>query len=187
MFPNKNFEGETYSFSHLKPISMKLLLGEEEVSVRVNFGCHCFTEDFDPLKHKEHHRYTYRNEVRAFNLIRYNLSLNLPSMIRSELPTGTIRKSEDNYTYLTHLKLEYDGIVYSSYPIFFSIEKDRKTSKGVVIFIKSAYPKEGMKFAVNAMRWRFKSLVAEFSGLQVPKKKSKPKKQERPRRALPGA
>ncbi len=188
MFPKKNFEGQTYDFDHLTPLRLVIQLGDEPISAKVKFGCHCFTESFDESKHQDHHRYSYKGELRAFDKTRYELSLELPRLIQEELISGKIYKSEDSYTYLAHLPVMVNGVKASTYPVFFAIEKDKSTEKkGVVIFVKSAYLKEDMRFAPNAMSWRFKGLVAEFVGMGAAKGKPRPKKQKGSRRTPLGA
>lgn len=61
--------------------------------VRVTFGSHCFTEDFDTAKHGDHHRYAHLGEVRAFDLERYACSLQLPRVVDAILG-GTIYRSD---------------------------------------------------------------------------------------------
>jgi hypothetical protein len=185
-FPNKQFEGMTYTFGHLQPLQMKVPLNAEGstiVDMHVNFGCHCFTEGFDAAVHRPDHRYTFKNEVRAFNPLRYECSLRLPQLMQAMLK-GTIYNADENYTYTTHITLEsVEGP--QSYSIFFNLEKDKRAQEPALrMFVKSAYLKP-LVAKSNAQNWRFPSLAGQIAGAFPPKEK-KPKPAKKKKKAPQG-
>lgn len=79
-FSQKQFQGKLYEFSHLTPAVHTVPLnaaGTFSVRLQVSYSIHCFTEDFNPLLHQDHHRYSYGSETRAFDVVRYDCSLQL--------------------------------------------------------------------------------------------------------------
>jgi hypothetical protein len=50
-FSHKQFQGQLFTFEHLKPITLGLGLQinrvDQAIQIFVTFGCHCFTEEFD--------------------------------------------------------------------------------------------------------------------------------------------
>jgi hypothetical protein len=171
-FANKTFEGQVYTFPHLAQMTLpvELVVQQEpiRIPVRVTFGCHCFTEEFDPEKHGGHHRYRHLGEERAFDVERYQCSLQLPQVIHAML-SGTIYRADRSYTYVAQIVLPHiTGL--QPYSIFFSLEKARKSpSPAVEMFVKSAYLSP-LKHSPNAQSWRFKALVGEKAEVFSPKK-----------------
>lgn len=176
-FPHKSFEGQVYTFAHLgqRVLPVDLVVEKQPISVpvRVTFGCHCFTEDFDTAKHGDHHRYAHLGEVRAFDLERYACSLQLPRVVDAILG-GTIYRSDQNYTYVSQVVIPpVSG--QQPYSIFFSLEKTKKAAAPAVeMYVKSAYLSP-LKHKPNAQNWRFKALVGETAGLFDPKAKARKK------------
>ncbi len=162
-FRNKHFEGALYTFEHLTPLTLdvSLTVKQELLSIPINvtFGCHCFTEKFDSDTHGEHFRYQHLTEVRAFDVERYQCSLHLPSVIQG-IVSGTIYRSDQNYTYVTQINLPtLTGL--QPYSIFFSLEKTRRSvTPAVEMYVKSAYI-SALKSGSNAQNWRFKKLIAD--------------------------
>jgi hypothetical protein len=180
-FPKKQFNNVLYGFDHLVPIALKLPIAENpgNIDLAVTFSCHCFTEEFDSEKHGLHHRYAHDGEVRAFDLTRYECSLQLPAVVTSML-SGRIYRSQQNYAYVAHITLaSVTGP--QSYSVYFSMEKDHdSTSPAARIFVRSAYLKPWAAGS-NAQWWRFVQLAGEISGAFPPKaKKPKPQKKKAP-------
>lgn len=180
-FPHKKFEGQTYTFDHLKPMTLRLPIGSPAVYVtlKVTFGCHCFTEEFVGGIHGDHHRYTYNKELRAFEKLRYQCSLQLPDVIQNSLLHGTIYNAEESLTYAAHISLEgIDG--QQDYSIFFNLENDKGSAHPTVcMFVKSAYLKP-LVAKPGAQNWRFKGLLATVSeAFPKPEKKPKPVKKKK--------
>lgn len=162
-FANKTFDGQVYTFPHLQKItlSVDLVISSRPViiPVHVTFGCHCFTEDFDSEKHGGHHRYTHLGEERAFDVERYQCSLQLPQVMNAML-TGTIYRADRSFTYVSQIVLP-PSTGLEPYSIFFSLEKTRKSAvPAVEMFVKSAYL-SALKHSPNAQSWRFKALVGQ--------------------------
>ena len=180
-FPKKQFEGQTYTFDHLSPKTMIVGIGNPPVniSLHVTFGCHCFTEEFKEGEHGDHHRYTYKGELRAFDTIRYACSLNLPDVVLPAMLNGLIYNAEKSLTFVSHITLPTEN-GQQDYSIFFSLEKDRSsTHPAVRMFVKSAYLKS-LAAVPGAQNWRFKGLIADVSQAFPPKPKgAKPKKKRK--------
>lgn len=180
-FPHKQFEGTLYQFGHLDPMQVTLPLNSEGVNtidLHVTFGCHCFTAEFDALQHRPDHRYTYRGELRAFDTLRYQCSLQLPQVMQA-MQKGTIYNADESYTYVAHIIL--DAVTGpQSYSVFFSLQKDRSVQTPALrMFVKSAYLKP-LAAKSGAQSWRFVSLAGQISGAFPPKvKKPKPAKKKK--------
>lgn len=179
-FHQKNFQGETYTFSHLNSETIPVFLnsGSEIVNINVvvTYSCHCFTESFDTSVHGPHHTYKFDQETRAFDLIRYKCSLQLPAIIQETLRARVHRANRNNYTYVVHTPVPSGGN--QQYSIFFDLKKDTRRMNFVHMYVQSAYlsPLKG-----GPQQWRFKSLIGEISGVFQPKtKKLKPQKKKAP-------
>jgi hypothetical protein len=121
-FPSKHFQGKRYEFTHLRPLQMTLVCGEanaQKIHIHTSFSIHCFTEAFDTAKHLDHHRYTFQQELRAFDPVRYECSLSLPDIIRGLARSKIYRASNSNYTYVAQIKLAESPQPYS---IFFQLK-----------------------------------------------------------------
>lgn len=166
-FAHKQFNGKLYTFNHLAKMTLGVNFTVKEqsvaVPVHVTFGCHCFTEEFDSARHGDHHRYSHMHEVRAFDVERYECSLQLPNVMNNML-TGKIYRSDKSYTYVTQIVLP-PAVGGQSYSIFFSLEKSKKSKEPAAeLYVKSAYLSP-LKHSANAQSWRFKALVGETAGL----------------------
>jgi len=182
-FPKKHFEGAVYDFGHLNPFTIKVPLstdGEKVIDLHVTFGCHCFTEEFSPLLHQEHHRYVFRNELRAFNVERHECSLQLPAIIQGMLK-GRIYNADASYTYVAHITLA-SKTGPQQYSLFFSLEKGKAaTEPALKMYVKSAYLRTLATKSASAQSWRFVSLAGQVSGVFPPKeKKPRPQKKKAP-------
>lgn len=185
-FPHKQFEGTLYKFDHLNPMQMKLPLnaeGTNTIDLHVTFGCHCFTEEFDPAQHRPDHRYTYKGELRAFDTLRYRCSLQLQQVMQA-MQKGTIYNADESYTYAAHITLASLAGP-QTYSVFFSLQKDRSIQTPALrMFVKSAYLKPLVAKA-GAQSWRFVSLAGQISGAFPPKEK-KPKPTKKKKKAPQG-
>lgn len=185
-FPSKKFEGTLYTFEHLDPLEMTLPLNAEGttlIDMYVTFGCHCFTEEFNISQHQDHHRYTYKGELRAFDARRYECSLQLPQLMTA-MQKGTIYNADESYTYAAHITLE-SMTGPQTYSIFFSLQKDQSAPVPALrMFVKSAYLKP-LVARTNAQSWRFVSLAGQISGAFPPKEK-KPKPAKKKKKAPKG-
>lgn len=162
--------GRVYTFDHLRPYTVKVPLQSAicpELAVSIGFGSHCFTEAFDHALHKDHHRYTHKGELRAFDLTRFKCSLQLPGAI-TQLLSGTIYNANRSYTYVAQISLP-DPLGRENYSIFFSLERNKKISEpALLMFIKSAYIK-GLVAPKHAQSWRFAALAGQIAGIYATK------------------
>jgi hypothetical protein len=182
-FPKKHFEGAVYEFGHLKPFTTQVPLsadGEKVIDLHVTFGCHCFTDGFSPLLHQDHHRYVFKNEVRAFSVERHECSLQLPAIIQGMFG-GRIYHADASYTYVAHITLA-SKTGPQQYSLFFSLEKDMAAAEPALkMFVKSAYLRTLVIKSANAQSWRFVSLAGQLAGAFPPKeKKPRPQKKKAP-------
>jgi hypothetical protein len=179
-FRSKKFRGNVYTFDHLEPIKLKTALNAAEtlfVDLSIEFGCHCFTEAYDPEKHTPDYRYIHKNEIRAFDILRYQCSLYLPQLV-VDLQRGLIYRADDSYTYVARITLtasEND----QPYSIFFSLQNLKGAANPALkMFVKSAYVKP-LVAKPNAQSWRFASLAGQLSGVFATKGvKPKPEKKK---------
>lgn len=185
-FPHKQFEGTLYKFDHLDPMQMKLPLnaeGTNTIDLHVTFGCHCFTEEFDPAQHRPDHRYTHKGELRAFDTLRYECSLQLHHVMQA-MQKGTIYNADESYTYAAHITVPALAGP-QTYSVFFSLQKDKSVQTPALrMFVKSAYLKPLVAKA-GAQSWRFVSLAGQISGAFPPKEK-KPKPAKKKKKAPQG-
>lgn len=185
-FPYKQFAGTLYKFDHLDPMQVKLPLnaeGTKTIDLHITFGCHCFTEEFDTNRHRQDHRYTHKGELRAFNTLRYECSLQLP-LIMQAIQKGKIYNADESYTYAALITL-VSADEPQTYSVFFSLEKDKSVQKPALrMFVKSAYLKP-LAAKAGAQSWRFVSLAGQISGAFPPKEK-KPKPAKKKKKAPQG-
>lgn len=179
-FPIKAFEGLTYTFEHLHPRSLSVALhppaGEVTARIHVSFGIHCFTEEFNSAMHGDHHRYSHEGELRAFNVERFQCSLQLPAIVDA-LTAGKVYYAGASYTYVAHIEVP-PGSGAQNYSLFFNLEKHADSTFEAPVanmFIKSAYLR-GLAAAQNGASWRFPALVGLNTGVYVPAVKPKPQK-----------
>ncbi|OIQ78959.1 hypothetical protein GALL_393240 [mine drainage metagenome] len=176
-FHSKEFQGTQYTFDHLDPFVTSVSLdaaGSKVVELDVTFSCHCFTEAFDESLHQDHHRYRFQGELRAFDVLRYACSLQLPTVIAAMF-RGRIHRGDGSLTYVAYITLS-DAPGEQPYSVFFSLERDdSKPGNVLAMRIKSAYLKSLVAKA-NAQSWRFVSLAGEVSGLFVKVPKTRPRK-----------
>lgn len=164
-FPNKQFQGTIYTFKHLTPLTLQVPLvvsgAPLTVPVSVTFGCHCFTEAFNKNVHQDQHRYSYGNEVRAFDPTRYQCSLQLPVIFQA-IAGGKIYMGDKSYTYVAQIVLP-SAMGPASYSLFFSLKKKRNMqAPAAELYLKSAYLTP-LKSKINAQSWRFAALVGQVS------------------------
>lgn len=180
-FRHKQFEGIRYTFEHLAPMKIKLVLdakASQIVDLLVNFGCHCFTEKFNPARHTAHHRYVHKGELRAFSKHRHACSRGLPAAIHAMLH-GTIYQARGHYAYYAHITL--DSLAQAQqYAVFFDL-KPYTNSTGTVLrlFVKSAYLKSP-PIKPTTKSWRFVSLAGYLAGIYPWPQKTERQKKKAP-------
>jgi hypothetical protein len=176
-FHAKKFQGVLYTFEHLNPMTCMVELdamGRSLVRLDIVYSTHCFTESFDELRHQSHHRYTIHGETRAFDLTRYQCSVQLPILMKRIARVKVYKAMQNNYTYVAHINREGQTQPYS---IFFKLKQDKASKTPLVrMYVQSAYTKS-LTVSKNAQSWRFGSLLGQLTGLLEPAiLKNRPKK-----------
>lgn len=180
-FPQKHFEGVVYAFDHLAPFSLQASLnaaGTVTVPLHGSYSSHCFTETFDSEKHLDHHRYTHAGELRAFDVTRFQCSLQLPAVMTSLLKGKIYRAKNNNYTYVAHITV---ADLNEPYSVFFDLKRDgTPEAPALRMFVQSAYLTP-LVVGAHSQSWRFGSLAGQVTGLFTPpQKKPKPQKKKAP-------
>ncbi|WP_431287727.1 hypothetical protein [Roseateles chitinivorans] len=156
------------------PVNTNLI---SHVPVSVAFGCHCFTEEFKPQFHRDHHRYVHNGELRAFDIERFQCSLQLPEVVLG-IVGGRVYRADRSYTYVAQIELAYDEGS-RGYSIFFSLDRaGHPGAPAARMFVKSAYMKP-LVAKTNAQSWRFAALVGQISGAYPISDRAKQRKLER--------
>jgi hypothetical protein len=176
-FHSKDFEGTKYTFGHLDPFRIQVPMdaaGTKHIDMHVTFGCHCFTEEFKSPPHLDHHRYTFQEETRAFDVQRYECSLQLPDIITKMLK-GKIYRADGSYTYVAHITLS-DAPGAQAYSVFFNLVRDKsRPGHALKMFVKSGYLKQ-LVTMTNAQNWRFVGLAGDLTDFFPKVKKERPRK-----------
>lgn len=178
-FPKKTFEGKTYDFNHLVPLTYQIPLsakGDKSALLKVSYSIHCFTEGFEEGVHRDHHRYTHADEMRAFCPVRYDCSLRLPSIVTNLQSVKVYQALKNNYTYVARIALDGES---NDYSLFFTLKKVHAAEPTVSMYIQSAYLKS-LTVGENAPNWRIGSLLGQITGVFEPKKKKKRPKKKAP-------
>lgn len=138
-----HFKEMHFDLSHLDPFKLGIPFGGNAYTALVMFSCHCFTEAFDAERHDDRMAYEHKNETRAFDVVRYQLSLLLPDLFRA-LGNRTVYHTErGSFFFVTSRRLP-DGTGKVPYVVFFRIHKADMAGADVVVNVVSAYPKPGM-------------------------------------------
>ncbi len=135
---------EVYDLSHLnanwveyldkrdeeKPITYKFI---------VTYGLHCFTKDSDDLSKEESQLLMYNGprESRPFNFERYELSKQLPNIIKSLGEKETLVCHAGYGNFATVKVLDSNGIEVDYFVVFTAFRETKKLR----LHITSAYPK----------------------------------------------
>jgi hypothetical protein len=142
----KNFilNGETYDLSHLNADWVEYLDNRDEkqpiiYKFIVTYGLHCFTKNSDELSGEESKLLMYNGprESRAFNFERYNLSKQLPSIIKSLGDKETLVCHAGYGNFATVKVLDSNDIEVDYFVAFAAFRESKKLR----LHIHSAYPK----------------------------------------------
>jgi hypothetical protein len=127
-------DGTAIDLSHLEPFDFEVIPagGIKPVTITVKFNDHCFTEDFDATRHDAPLTIDHvsGHETRGFDRVRYELSKNLPLIIRG---LDGERISSARKGNLVRVTLQ-DG---QTYPVFFDLRLVRKSR--IALFVISAF------------------------------------------------
>ena len=125
-----NIDGQYYDLTHLCPFVVSHMVDDIQTNIRVTFGHHCFTDE------KENGRCLFKPDQRYWSQERYDLSFNLPVLVRDNLFSNSSyavpymnRHSNEQYHYME----AYD------YAIFFDINKPSGSGDSLKVKIISAY------------------------------------------------
>jgi len=120
--------GRTFSMAHLHPFEMEFQIADDLVTVRFEFGFHCFTDD------KGHGEQIYhKGERRYFCAERYHCSQQLHDYIRKRFFDGLA------VPHFVKNNQRYFCLDLHDYAIFFSISKPQGTTNRLKLRVISAY------------------------------------------------
>jgi hypothetical protein len=135
--------GEVMPIGHLAPkmIGCPCEHIKRDLSIRVIFANHCYTEEFSAEKHSHDQIILYDSpdRPRVFCPIRYKLSHRLPDLIDA-LPAQRVHQTTQvrNYVYVVPLKVERQV-----YEIYFMLQRAQaEDAADLRLTIESAYPVE---------------------------------------------
>ena len=141
-FKAKTVRGIIYDLAHLDPFQFDVTYNDKVFIVRIIFSCHCFTEELDPAIHTPDFHYVHETERRAFSIVRYELSKQLPTIITS---SGTITVYHSNIGNYFLLRQNAAVAHPGTYVVFFKVSRATKENEfDVVMNVQSAYLKPNM-------------------------------------------
>ena len=136
--------GKTYDLSHLDAQRVEYVdtrEGEKLTTYRfiVSYGLHCFTKDFEDLSTEKSQLLMYKGprESRPFNFERYELSKQLPDIIKSLGNKETLVCHAGYGNFATVKILDSSGSEVSYFVPFAVFKEHRKLR----LHVQSAYPK----------------------------------------------
>lgn len=157
----KLHDGTEHSIGHLAP-GMTLMcpctpIGRELV-IRVIFKNHCYTENYDPQKHKPEEILIKEgaDRLRVFCPIRHALSHRLPAIL-ADLPNRRVNQTAVVRNYIFVVPLEVEG---KFYEIFFMLQRASKEDDADLrLTVESAYPNGGTNIRKRPSTIRFTILA----------------------------
>jgi hypothetical protein len=139
-------DGKEIDRSHLDPMTLVCPCADypRPIVVNVTFSNHCFTDHYIDGIHDPAWKVMDHRAERVFCFTRHGLSQRLPGMVQA-LPTANVwqTKSDRNFVYAVMLD---DGLG-TSYPMFFSLKREKEGAGDVAMFVESAYPIAGPTMA----------------------------------------
>ncbi|RMQ78615.1 hypothetical protein ALP98_100860 [Pseudomonas viridiflava] len=118
----------TFSMAHLQPFDLTFDVALQQVTVKFEFGLHCFTDDKG-----NGHLIHYRGERRYFCSERYDCSTQLVEYIQKRFFQGLA------VPFYTENSQRYFCLDLHDYAIFFSISKPQGTTNLLKLRVISAY------------------------------------------------
>ena len=138
-FKNKRVGGQLYNLAHLDPFTFVVTHNAINHSVRVMFEDHVFTEEHNAAVHTPDLIYSRRNgDWRAFNLRRWQLSLDLPQLFQTIGGQSVYSSQGRNFFFLR------GNLADPPYAVFFEALKSNRNDADVSVFVRSAYEKDNM-------------------------------------------
>jgi hypothetical protein len=157
--PHIDRSARSHCLQHLHPFRFTLELNDggtacpRTVTVHVGFGIHCFTRKY---LDSECDAEPYRDdrEIRAFDKERYELSKELPTIVRTLCERRCGFGKHENYV---TLDLSQAG---AAYAVFFQVKRWRKAGpSAVLVVVQSAYRLDPGKRLPSTGRISFNALV----------------------------
>ncbi len=139
-----HLHGAEIEFQHLDPFVFSCDVPDGDIKtllVNTRFSNHCFTEAFDEARHEPDLVMADHKNRRAFSRIRYDLSKNLPEIVR-RLPDLKVHQTPEkrNYMYFSAVAELPD----QEYRLFFHLKRaDKSAKQHLELFVESAYPAMG--------------------------------------------
>lgn len=156
----KLHDGSEHSISHLSEMELTCPCDpmERDLTIRVTFKNHCYTEDFDPAKHAPHEIVITeaKHRHRVFCPIRYALSHKLPQIL-ADLPGRRVHQTAQLRNYVFVVPLEVEGQVYE---VYFMLQRAAAEDKADLrLTVESAYPNGGTNIRKRPRTIRFMVLA----------------------------
>ena len=139
------FRGTRWDLSHLDAFALQVDIGGGlVVDLVILFSCHCFSSALEhdsrwPQGVPDDEIFRDTHELRVLDEERYLLSQRYLRDLINTLHRRTIRLAADNY--FTYEIMDHLGQTIE-YAVFFSVEKDAKRAKRLLLRVQSAYPLE---------------------------------------------
>ena len=140
-FNKMHLDNTTYDLSHLDPFKLGIQFEGNTYTALVMFSCHCFTEKFDAARHDDEAAYEHGNKTRAFDTVRYQLSLSLPGLFRTLGNKTVYHTKRGSFFFIRRLPT---ANVVLPYAVFFRTYKASMDGADVIVEVASAYTKPGM-------------------------------------------
>ncbi len=136
------YKGEVFDLSHLHPFEFTLIQEaknnkpERKYYFDVIFSIHCFSrKKLDDEIVEEGLLYSDSRETRIFSFERYNLSKNLPEIIKSLKDRKCYHTSHGNY-FIVEMVNDEGNL--QEYEIYFTVSKSNKKGR-INLYVQSAY------------------------------------------------
>lgn len=134
------FDGVTYDLSHLHPLCLNFIQPakgvdlEKSYAVSVTFSLHCFTEKHNP--NLIGLNYASKKEIRSFSFQRYQLSLQLPSIIQKLASNKCLHSGKGNFFVI---QIVDNNGVKQNYEVYFEVNKSKTEKMSLDLIVQSAY------------------------------------------------
>ena len=136
--------GVTYDLAHLNPFHMTVdsTRAGRELRVHVVFTNHCFSEGFDPAIHGPASPLIPRQQPpRVFNQVRYDLSKQLPLLIREvNSPKAQVQQTSAGRNWVHSVRID---TLAGPYHVFFVLRREGQENRRLQdlnMTVESAYP-----------------------------------------------
>jgi hypothetical protein len=138
-------DGREVSLAHLAPMIIHCPCTQikRNLSIRVGFANHCYTEAFDAALHAREQIILYDSpqRPRIFSPNRHRLSVFLPQLL-TELPTKKVQQTFQQRNYVYEATVELETVPYE---VYFMLQRlDGEKGIDLRLTVESAYPSEGL-------------------------------------------